>query len=297
MPATMSEIEPDPQAPYNRRIAHHFTVDVEEYFQVSAFEAHVPRSSWDGMESRMEVTMERLLRLLDEAGARGTFFVLGWVAERYPGMVRELAAAGHEVASHGQDHRRITELTAASFRDSVRRSKDVLEQLTGERVLGFRAPSFSIVPGCEWALDVLIEEGYVYDSSLFPVRRKGYGYPAASPEPAWLERPAGRLLEVPPATLPLAGQRIPAGGGAYFRHLPYALTASALRWAERRNQPGTFYIHPWELDVEQPRVAAPVLTRWRHYGGLSRTSPRIRKLLVDFNFHPIRETFEAKVAA
>ena len=193
---------------------HHFTVDVEEYFQVSAFEPHLPRERWDGIESRVAASVGVLLDLLARHAARATFFVLGWVAERRPEVVKSIARAGHEVASHGWDHRRATQQTPEEFRDSVRRTKAALEALTGAPVLGFRAPSFSIVTGREWALDILVEEGYRYDSSLFPVRRPGYGYASGLREPHWLERPAGRLAEVPPATWRVGGVNLPAAGGA-----------------------------------------------------------------------------------
>ncbi len=269
---------------------HHFTVDVEEYFQVSAFESTVCRSRWDGFDSRVTNSVTRLLDLLDEHEARGTFFTLGWIAERYPSLVRAIADRKHEIASHGSDHRRVTHLTPEQFRLSVRQSKDVLENLTGTPVQGFRAPSFSIVPGREWALDILVEEGYSYDSSLFPVRRRGYGYPAGRRDPYWMERPAGRLAEVPPSTLSLWGLNIPAAGGAYFRLLPYRLIRAALRDAERRHVPGTFYIHPWELDPEQPRLDVSWLTQVRHYGGLNKTLGRLQRLLREFRFRPIADT-------
>ncbi|UCF20382.1 MAG: DUF3473 domain-containing protein, partial [Gemmatimonadota bacterium] len=166
----------------------------------------------------------------------------------------------------------------------------LLEELSGGHVLGFRAPSFSIVPGCEWALDVLVEEGYRYDSSLFPVRRPGYGYPDGGRDPHWLERPAGRLAEVPPATLRLGGINLPAAGGAYFRILPYGLARAAVRDSEGRGVPATFYIHPWEIDPDQPRMDVPLLTRVRHYSGLGRTLDRLRRLLGEFRFQPIADT-------
>src|SRR5690242_7140548 len=192
---------------------HYFSVDVEEYFQVSAFEGSVPRSAWETLPSRVEGSVYGILDLLTRHRARGTFFTLGWVAERHPQMIRRIAEAGHEVASHAWDHVRVTHQTPEEFRASVRRAKDCLEQLAGAPVLGFRAPSFSIVPGREWALDILVEEGHRYDSSLFPVRRPGYGYPNGQRHPYVLEREAGRLWEVPPATLPLFGATLPAGGG------------------------------------------------------------------------------------
>ncbi|HEU4570782.1 MAG TPA: XrtA system polysaccharide deacetylase [Gemmatimonadales bacterium] len=271
---------------------HHFTVDVEEYFQVSALERVVDRAAWEAHPSRVAASVHALLDLLAAADARGTFFVLGWVAERQPALVRAIAAAGHELASHGYDHRRITDTDAAAFRASVRRTREALEQLGGAPVRGFRAPSYSIVPGREWALDVLIEEGYTYDSSLFPVRRPGgaYGYPDAPADPYWLTRAAGRLAELPPATLSLGGWRLPAGGGAYFRVLPYALTRAALRACERRGVPGTFYIHPWELDPGQPRLPVSWLTRLRHYTGLAGTQARLARLLREFRFTTMAES-------
>ena len=273
--------------------AHHFTVDLEEYFQVSAFESRVTRSQWSQFESRVDSQVRLLLDLLARYQASATFFVLGWVAERQGELIRAIARAGHEIASHGWDHARVTNQTRRQFRTSIRLTKDALEQISGSPVVGFRAPSFSIVPGREWALDVLIEEGYRYDSSLFPVRRPGYGYPRGSSDPHWLERPAGRLAEIPPTTLRWCGMRLPAAGGAYFRLLPYGVVRAAFRQAERRGVPGTFYIHPWEVDPAQPRLAVPWLTRVRHYGGLRRTTPRLGRLLKEFHFTTVRDTVAA----
>jgi polysaccharide deacetylase family protein (PEP-CTERM system associated) len=271
---------------------HHFTVDVEEYFQVSAFEGVIARADWDRHETRLVIGLTQLLELLAEAGARGTFFVLGWVAARHPLLVRAIAEAGHEIGAHGWDHRRVTDQEPEEFRRSVRDTKEILEQLTGQQVAGFRAPSYSIVPGHEWALDVLIEEGYGYDSSLFPVQRPGgrYGYPGGRADPHWLTRPPGRLAELPPAVLPVGRWRIPAGGGAYFRLFPYCLARAALRSCEARGVPGTFYIHPWELDPEQPRLSVPWTTRIRHYSGLAHTRERLARLLREFKFTTMRET-------
>jgi polysaccharide deacetylase family protein (PEP-CTERM system associated) len=278
-------------------VCHHFTVDVEEYFHVSAFERHVRRADWDRLPSRVGECVARLLDMLARHEARATFFVLGWVAERHPDLVRTISRAGHEVASHGWDHARVTDQDAETFRISVRRTKRSLEDLTGEPVLGFRAPSYSIVPGCEWALDVLLDEGHRYDSSLFPVRRPGYGFPGGKRDPHWIQRPGGRVAEVPPATLRLAGVNVPAGGGGYFRLLPYALTRQALRDCEGRGVAGTFYIHPWEVDPDQPQLQVPWLTRLRHYGGLAHTAARIERLLHEFRFIAIRETVGALEAA
>lgn len=273
-------------------VRHHFTVDVEEYFQVSALEPYVPRSSWATIPSRVEPATDRLLDLMAEFEAGGTFFVLGLVAKRNPGLVRRIADAGHEVASHGWDHRRVTQLTPEEFRIQVRDSKRELEDLVGEAVLGYRAPSFSIVPGKEWALEILVEEGYGYDSSLYPVRRRGYGYPGGGRGIHELSLKAGSLIEVPPATLRILGAILPAGGGGTFRHLPYALTRAAFQSGGASDPTSaTFYLHPWELDEEQPRVAgASLITRLRHYGGLQRTVPRLRKLLGEFRFQSVAAT-------
>lgn len=265
-------------------------MDVEEYFQVSAFARWVPRATWDGFESRVERPVYRLLEELAAHGARGTFFVLGWVAARRPDLIKTIARSGHEIAAHGWDHARVTEQSPLAFRASVRATKRTLESITGQPVLGFRAPSYSIVPGREWALDILLEEGYRYDSSLFPVWRPGYGYPNGRRDPHWLERPAGRLAELPPATVSVGGVPLPAAGGAYFRLLPYTLVRAALRQSGRRGAAATFYIHPWELDPEQPRLPVPWLTRLRHYGGLHRTAARLRRLLREFRFAPIADT-------
>ena len=277
-------------APCGHMQPHHFTVDVEEYFHVAALSPWFPRASWQHQESRVEASVGTLLEELSRRSASGTFFVLGWVAERLPAVVRAIADAGHEIASHGWDHAKVTDQQPSEFRASIRRTKQVLEDLTGVPVLGFRAPNYSIVPGYEWAFDILLEEGYRYDSSLFPIRRPGYGYPSARRDPHWLERPAGFLAEIPPATLGVAGLSLPAAGGAYFRLLPYGVIRAALRQSEARGMPATFYIHPWELDPDQPRLQVPWLTRLRHYGGLEWVHDRLRRLLSEFRFTTIAST-------
>lgn len=272
------------------RVHHHFTVDVEEYFQVAALAPYISRADWDSIPTRVAIGVDRVLDLLDEHQTPATFFVLSWIAERHPGLIRGIAGRGHEIASHGTDHRRVTELDPEEFRISVRESKQILEEVTGTRIYGYRAPSFSIVRGREWALTILAEEGYAYDSSLFPVRRSGYGFEGGKRDPHRLETTGGSLYELPPATIAVGSQILPAGGGAYFRHLPYALVHSALASSGKRGAAGTFYIHPWELDPDQPRVTAPIRTLIRHYGGLKRTAPRIRKLLSSFQFQTISRT-------
>jgi len=270
---------------------HLFSVDVEEHFQVVALRRWAPRATWDQQPSRVVQNVDRLLELLARHGAVGTFFTLGWVAERQPGLVRRIAAAGHEVASHGWWHTQVTRLSPAEFREEVRTSRALLEDLSGQRVQGFRAPSFSIVPGYEWAFDVLLEAGYRYDSSLFPIRRPDYGWPGAPVEPHLIRRPAGALLEIPMATTVIAGVRIPAAGGGYFRQLPYGLTARAFEEYTARSQPGMFYIHPWEVDPGQPRLPVGLVTRTRHYGGLDRTMPRLERLLSQFRFTSVARQF------
>jgi polysaccharide deacetylase family protein (PEP-CTERM system associated) len=269
---------------------HYFTVDVEEYFQVVALAPYAPMHAWESFPSRVEASIDQLLELMARRGALGTFFTVGWVAERHPEMMRRIADAGHEVASHTYDHVRITHQSREHFRESVRKTKRIIEDITGTSVIGFRAPSFSITPGMEWALDVLLEEGHRYDSSLFPVRRKGYGYPGGQRDPHWIDRPGGKLAEFPPVTLDALGARLPAAGGAYFRILPPQLVHAALRSAQARGEPGTFYIHPWEWDPAQPRLDVPLLTRIRHYAGQGRVLGRIDALLERFASEPIRNS-------
>lgn len=277
-----------------RHIGHHFTVDVEEYFQVSAFERIVRRAVWHEQTTRLRPSMTRLLDVLEENSVRGTFFVLGWIGRRYPSVVVDIASRGHEVASHGWGHRRVTDLTIEEFARSVRESKHCLEDIVGKPVVGYRAPSFSIVPGTEWALDVLIESGYLYDSSLFPISRSGYGYPGGGTKPYWLTRAGGRLAEFPPATWRFGAWNVPAAGGGYFRIFPYGLTRRSFIESSQAGYPGTFYIHPWEIDPAQPRLRVPLATRFRHYTGLHRTVPRLQKLLSEFRFdRTMSESMEA----
>lgn len=259
------------------------TCDVEDYFQVSAFDTVVARERWTAMESRIERNVDRVLALLDEASVKATFFTLGWIAERYPQVVRRIAEQGHEVASHGYAHRRACEQDIDQFDQDIRSSKAVLEDLSGQPVLGYRAPSFSIGERNLWAFDLLAAAGYAYSSSIYPIVHDHYGMPAA---PRFAFRPHGDsgLLEVPVATVRMGGRKLPAGGGGYFRLLPYALSRWMLARINRVDgEPAVFYFHPWELDPDQPRPAGTGLkTRFRHYVNLHRTEDRLRALARDF---------------
>ncbi len=270
---------------------HHFTVDVEEFFHPTALETLIPPDSWDELPRRSTTLVPQILDHLASRGVRGTFFVLGWLAEREPSLVKAIAAAGHEIASHGWTHRRVTHLTPDAFRDEVRRSRALLEDQAGEAVIGYRAPSFSILPGFEWAFDVLLEEGYRYDSSVFPVKvHPSYGYPDADRDPHVLERPGGRLAEVPPATLRVGSLILPAAGGAYLRFFPVALLRAALSSAARRGVPGTLYMHPWEFDRALPAFPGPWLTQLRMRGGIRHMWRRVGAVTRRYRFRPIRET-------
>jgi polysaccharide deacetylase family protein (PEP-CTERM system associated) len=271
----------------NRSTTHFFTVDVEEYFQVKALESVVSRDEWLTRPSRLARSIDALLATLERHGARGTFFTLGWVARHHPQVVRSIVDAGHEIASHGSFHERVTALKPEAFREDVRSSKRAIEDVCGTEVLGYRAPSFSIIPGCEWAFDVLIEEGYQYDSSLFPIRRRGYGYPSAPRVPHLIHRRAGELAEFPLATTRFLNISVPAAGGGYLRQFPLGVIQRAFREASQRRESATFYIHPWEIDPGQPRLAVSRLNRIRHYRGLDSALGRIERLLQEFRFDAI----------
>lgn len=266
---------------------HIFSVDVEDYFQVSAFESTVERKTWDGYPSRVVRNTEIILDMLAEHNATGTFFTLGWVADRHPHLVKKIVDAGHEIASHGWWHQRITSMTPEQFREDVYSSKALLEDVSGKKVLGYRAPSFSITPKTEWALDILLETGYRYDSSLFPISRKNYGFPDTPPLPHVLHRERGELLEFPLATLRIGPRLIPAAGGGYIRHFPYSIIRKAFRDHTANGIPGVFYIHPWEIDPEQPRLEVSPITRVRHYRNLGKTQGRVSRLLSEFKFTSI----------
>jgi polysaccharide deacetylase family protein (PEP-CTERM system associated) len=264
------------------------TVDVEDYFHVSAFDGVVPRSRWATLECRVERNTGRLLEIFSEVGIKATFFVLGWVAERYPQLVTRIAADGHEIASHGYAHRLVYDLTPKMFREDVHRSKALLEDAAGVRVDGYRAPSYSITPRSLWALDVLIDEGFRYDASIFPIHHDRYGIPLSPRHPYVLRRSKGSIVEAPASTVRWGILNFPVAGGGYFRILPYAWT----RWGIARinrdeRRPAIFYLHPWEIDPGQPRLSGGVLSRFRHYRNLSDTEHRLRQLTSDFRFGPM----------
>jgi polysaccharide deacetylase family protein (PEP-CTERM system associated) len=274
------------------KIVNALTIDVEDYFQVSAFGPHVPRNQWDQYPCRVERNVERILALLDETGARATFFTLGWVAERYPKTVRRIVDSGHELASHGMSHRRATEQGPDEFRADIKLAKAILEDVSCSEVKGYRAPSFSVGPRNAWAFDCIVEAGYKYSSSLYPIRHDHYGAPTA-PRFEYPVRPT--LLEVPIATVRAFSSNWPAGGGGYFRLLPYSVS----RWSIHHinavdHRPAMFYFHPWEIDPDQPRVTAGIKARFRHYLNLKRTEPRLRQLLTDFRWDRVDQVFLKK---
>lgn len=263
-------------------IENALTVDVEDYYQVSAFAPYVARSDWDRMPSRVESNVDRLLDLFDEFGAKATFFTLGCVAERHPALVRRMVERGHELGSHGYGHERASAQTPEQLRDDIGRAKALLEDQSGVAVRGYRAPSFSIGPANLWAFDIIAEQGYTYSSSVYPIRHDHYGMPDA---PRFNYQPRPGLTEVPVSTVRLGGRNLPAGGGGYFRLLPYALTRGAIRHVHKHDaRPTLFYMHPWEIDPGQPRIAANAKSRFRHYVNLGRTEARLRRLLSDFRW-------------
>ena len=271
-----------------------FTVDVEDYFHVAALSSAIARDTWASRELRVEANTERLLEILDERGVRATFFVLGWLAERTPALVRRIAAAGHEIACHGFSHQLVYTQTPDEFRQETLRAKNFLEDTIGHAVLGYRAASFSVTRASLWALDVLIDAGFRYDSSIFPIHHDLYGLPGATPEPHRVSAPSGRTLaEFPMSAASFWGLQVPVSGGGYFRILPYWLTRAGLKQInERRGRPFAFYLHPWELDPGQPRIRVGAFSRFRHYTNLSRCEERLRRLLGEFAFTSMHEALQ-----
>ena len=286
----------DPAATLRKgALVNALTIDVEDYFQVSAFAPHIARSEWDARDCRIERNIELILNMLAETGARATFFTLGWIAERYPVLVRRIVANGHELASHGFSHLRASEQGEALFLADIKLAKVILEDVSGVEIKGYRAPSFSINEDNLWAFDCIERAGYVYSSSVYPIRHDHYGTPDA-PRFSYDVRPG--LREVPVTTMRLFKRNWPAGGGGYFRLLPYAVS----RWLLRRvnasdGESAIFYFHPWEIDPDQPRInGISVKTRFRHYLNLAHTERRLRRLLADFEWGRVDDVFLGKVS-
>jgi polysaccharide deacetylase family protein (PEP-CTERM system associated) len=275
------------------------TFDVEEYFHAEAFAGVVRPVDWPTLRSRVVGATEGILRLLAETGTRATFFVLGWVAERHPGLVRRIETEGHEVACHGYGHQMITRLNRAEFAEDLERAKTTLEDTIGRAVIGYRAPTFSVVRETLWSLEVLAEAGFRYDSSIFPIVHDRYGIPDSPRFPHRRATEAGSIAEFPLSTLTRLRWRVPVAGGGYFRLLPYAATSWALRQLNRREgQPAIVYLHPWEMDLDQPRLPVDWLTQLRHSVNTRSTESKLRRLLRDFRFAPVREVLaEAGVIA
>ncbi|EMI56929.1 XrtA system polysaccharide deacetylase [Rhodopirellula sallentina] len=272
-------------------VCHALTVDVEDYYQVSAFEHRVSRKQWDTYESRVVANTERMLSLFDDCQVRGTFFVLGWVAERFPALVQRIAKAGHEVASHGYWHRLVYDLTPEEFAGDIAASKDAICNACGVEVTAYRAPSFSIVERSLWALEVLVEHGFTTDSSIFPINgHDRYGMPGAKREIHTREIGSGKLVEFPPTLEKVGGVTVPIGGG-YFRLFPRAATSAAIRKLEQQNRPAMFYIHPWEIDPDQPRVmGVGIKSRFRHCVGLAATASKLSRLISGHRFGAMEDS-------
>lgn len=269
-------------------ILNALTVDVEDYYMVTGFADRVRFEDWPKFESRVAMSTRKVLELFAKHGVKGTFFILGWVAEKDPRLVKEIHSEGHEVACHGYNHRLIYEISPAEFRKDLLRSKRVLEDVSGEKVRGYRAASYSITRKTLWALDILIEEGFLYDSSIFPIRHDRYGIPDAGRFPYAMTRGGGTIMEFPPSTLRLFGQNLPVAGGGYFRLTPSWITrAAARRINSRERKPVIFYIHPWEMDEGQPRIKAGALSTFRHYTNIKSTPTKLEGLIKEFRFKPL----------
>jgi polysaccharide deacetylase family protein (PEP-CTERM system associated) len=274
---------PDPAGRAKGPVVNGLSVDVEDWFPVGAFEDVIERDEWGGLADRVDRNVGEILDLFDEVEAKATFFTLGWVAQRHGALLREIVARGHEVASHGWDHRRVFTMDRASFAEDIARARKAIEDASGSAVTGYRAPSFSIDQRTPWAFMELVEQGYTYSSSVAPVAHDHYGWPEA-PRFAFKPLPWTPLIEIPVTTAMFAGKRLAAGGGGFFRVLPYAFSRWAIRQVNRRDErPAVFYFHPWEIDPGQPRVAgAPLKSRLRHYTNLEQMAPKLRQLIREF---------------
>jgi polysaccharide deacetylase family protein (PEP-CTERM system associated) len=268
---------------------HGLSFDIEEHFQVAAFDCVARRRHWGSLESRVERNTHLILDLLEARGIHATMFVLGWVAERHKGLIRRIVESGHELASHGYAHELITAQTPPVFREDIRRAKHILEDIGGRPILGYRAPTFSITKESEWALPILVEEGYHYDSSIMAIVHDRYGMPGAIPTIHKISTESGPIWEVPPSTYKWAGLTIPVAGGGYFRLIPYRLLKPLLRRVEAQGHPLVMYLHPWELDPHQPRMRGSTLSKFRHYLNLHKVESRLQQLLKDFSFGPIQQ--------
>ena len=277
-------------------ITNALTIDVEDYFQVSAFAPYIKRSDWESRECRVERNIERILAMLSERDVKATFFTLGWIAERYPQMVRQIVDQGHELASHGYGHERASDLSREAFRSDVDRAKKILEDLAGKPVQGYRAPSFSIGTGNLWAFDSLAQAGYRYSSSIYPIAHDHYGMPDS---PRFAYRVGTGLLEIPVTTLRLMNRNMPSSGGGYFRLLPYSVTRWMLRRVNQQDREAAiFYFHPWEIDADQPRIdGIDARTRFRHYVNIDRMESKLRQLLVDFRWGRMDDIFLDRASA
>ena len=279
------------------QIVNAMTVDVEDYFHASAFDRGVSRAAWDQLESRVVPNTRRLLDLFSAHEVRATFFALGWVADKFPSLIKEISAAGHELASHGYHHQLAYLLTPSQFREDVRRSKSTIEQIAGVEVRGYRAPSFSIVKQSLWALDVLIEEGFSYDCSIFPIRHDRYGIADAPRHAHMIQRASGSILELPSSTVRVGQTNYPIAGGGYFRLFPYAMTKWGITQVNVADlQPVMLYVHPWEVDPEQPRLPGSMTTQLRHHVGMATTIDKLNRVMDDFTFGPVRDVIKARTA-
>ncbi|WP_286855505.1 XrtA system polysaccharide deacetylase [Marinobacter sp. UBA4489] len=275
-------------------IKNALTVDVEDYFQVAALKEAVDSADWPKMEYRVEQNTDKLLELFDSKSVKATFFVLGWVAERSPDLVRRIQSQGHEIASHGYSHELVYTQNPSTFREETKKSKQILEEITGAPVTGYRAASYSITAQSRWALDILCEEGFTWDSSIFPVHHDRYGMPGTPHSPYILEAPNGSTLkEFPLSTCPVGSYRMPIAGGGYFRLYPYALSRWGLGKINRAGQPFIFYLHPWEIDPGQPRLKVKAFSRFRHYNNLDKCQKRLERLLDDFHLGSVSDVLEA----
>jgi polysaccharide deacetylase family protein (PEP-CTERM system associated) len=266
------------------------TIDVEDYYMVSAFADVIKFEDWNIFESRVERNTYKILQLLDQRHVKATFFILGWVAEHHPQLVRDIKSGDHEIACHGYNHRLVYDMSPEAFRKDIRVAKDRLEDVTGVQVIGYRAPSYSIVKNTLWALDVLIEEGFLYDSSIFPIRHDRYGFPEAERFPHFIRRTNGDIMEFPPSTYRILKQNIPIAGGGYLRLFPLNVTRQAIRYINSKdNKPAIIYIHPWEIDENQPKINGKWQSRLRHYVNMRSTMPKLEIFLNEFRFQPLAE--------